>query len=198
MDRLDAELARVAAVLLEDRVLRRVIKKHRRLPGIGLQVPHAQCYTLPRADLEKLVDRDELDADPTALPAQVAIIGGSRSLLAGGDRDELVRAWRAIFHAHVHRAFDELLARGRITPASVRERIHRIGQTEFDEIRSVLRQEDLLLPPADDTSAYVEFVALYLELRHFAPRTLDRTFPTLETGPVDAAVALDIDAVALL
>ncbi|HZJ68307.1 MAG TPA: hypothetical protein VFD36_32620 [Kofleriaceae bacterium] len=198
MDRLDAELARVAAVLLEDRVLRRVIKKHRRLPGIGLQVPHAQCYTLPRADLEKLVDRDELGADPTALPAQVAIIGGSRSLLAGGDRDELVRAWRAIFHAHVHRAFDELLARGRITPASVRERIHRIGQTEFDEIRSVLRQEDLLLPPADDTSAYVEFVALYLELRHFAPRTLDRTFPTVETGPVDAAIALDVDAVALL
>jgi hypothetical protein len=198
MDRLDAELARVGAVLLEDRVLRRVIKEHRRLPGMGLQVPHAQCYVLPRAELERLADRDELGAEPAALPEQVAIIGGSRGLLAGGDRDELTRAWRAVFHAQVHRAFDELLARGRITPASIRERIHRVGQTEFDEIRSVLRQEDLLLPPVDDTGAYVEFIALYLELRHFAPRTLDRTFPTLEVGHVDAAIALDVDAAALL
>src|SRR5262249_59060305 len=107
MDRLDADLARVAAVLLEDRVIRRVIKKHRRLPGIGLQVPHARCYTLPRADLEKLVDRDELRVDPAALPAQVAIFGGERAALASGDTDELARAWRVIFHAHVHRAFDE-------------------------------------------------------------------------------------------
>src|SRR6185369_15818346 len=138
MDGLDGELARVAVVLLEDRVLRRVIKKHRRLPGIGLQVPHARCYTLPRADLEGLVERDELRVDPAALPAHVALIGGSRAALAAGDPGELSRAWRAIFHARVHQAFDELLARGTITPASIRERIHRIGQTEFDEIRSVL------------------------------------------------------------
>src|ERR1043166_3597291 len=99
MEQLDAELARVAAVLLEDRVVRRVIKKHRRLPGIGLQVPHARCYTLPRADLERLVERDEPRAAPAALPAQIAIFGGSRDALAAGEPDELVRAWRAIFHA---------------------------------------------------------------------------------------------------
>jgi hypothetical protein len=198
MDGLDAELARVAAVLLEDRVLRRVIKKHRRLPGIGLQVPHARCYTLPRADLEALVDRDELPTDPAALPDPVAIFGGSRAALAAGDPGELSRAWRVIFHARVHQAFDALLAGGAITPASIRERIHRIGQTEFDEIRSVLRQEELLLPPADDTSMYAEFVALYLELQHFAPRALDRTFPTLEIARVEAAIALDVDGAALL
>jgi hypothetical protein len=62
----------------------------------------------------------------------------------------------------------------------------------------VLRQEDLLLPPADDASAYVEFVALYLELRQFAPRTLDRTFPALDVARVDAAIALDVDGAALL
>lgn len=198
MDGLDAELARVAAVLLEDRVLRRVIKKHRRLPGIGLQVPHARCYTLPRADLEALVERGELPVEPAALPAQVAIFGGSRAALAAGDRGELSRAWRAIFHARVHQAFDERLAHGAITPASIRERIHRIGQTEFDEIRSVLRQEDLLLPPTDDTTTYAEFVAVYLELQQFAPRALDRTFPTLDLARVDAAIALDLDGAALL
>jgi hypothetical protein len=198
MDGLDAELARVAAVLLEDRVVRRVIKKHRRLPGMGLQVPHAQCYTLARADLLELVERDELHVDPEALPAHVAIFGGSRAALAAGDRGELSRAWRLIFHARVHQAFDELLAQRAITPAAIRERINRIGQTEFDEIRSVLRQEELLLPPVDDTRTYAEFVALYLELQQFAPRTLDRTFPTLDLAHVDAAIALDLDAAALL
>jgi hypothetical protein len=198
MDGLDTELARVAAVLLEDRVLRRVIKMHRRLPGIGLQVPHARCYTLPRVDLEALVERDELPIDPAALPDQVAIFGGSRAALVAGDRAELSRAWRAIFHAGVHQAFDERLAHGAITPASIRERIHRIGQTEFDEIRSVLRQEDLLLPPTDETSTYAEFVALYLELRYFAPRALVQTFPTVDIARVDAAIAVDLDGAALL
>ncbi len=179
-------------------MVRRVIKKHRRLPGVGLQVPHARCYTLPRASLEGLVDRDELGVDPATLPAQVAIFGGSREALAAGDADAGLRAWRAIFHAHVHQAFDRLIAQQAITPAMIRERIHRIGETEFDEIRSVLRQEDLLLPPTDDTATYVEFVALYLELRHFAPPALERTFPTLDLAHTDAAIARDLDGAAVL
>jgi hypothetical protein len=198
MESLDAELARVAAVLLEDRVVRRVIKQHRRLHGVGLQVPHARCYPLPRADLLALVGRHELQVDPEALPANLVIFGGSRAHLAAGDRSELARAWRAIFHGHVHLAFDRLYAAHAITPTSVRERIHRIGQTEFDEIRWVLRQEDLLLPPGDDAAAYAEFVALYLELQQFAPVALERTFPTLDAARVDQAIALDLDAAALV
>ncbi|HEX4418501.1 MAG TPA: hypothetical protein VH165_11405 [Kofleriaceae bacterium] len=198
MDGLDTELARVAAVLVDDRVLRRVIKKHRRLPGIGLQVPHARCYPLPRAELLPLVERGELHVEPEALPDHVALVTGSRTALAAGDPAELRRAWRAIFHARVHQAFDDRLASGATSPSSVRERIHRIGQTEFDEIRSVLRQEDLLLPPSDDTTTYIEFVATYLELQQFAPRTLDRTFPTLDLPRVDAAIALDLDLAMLL
>ena len=195
---IDTELARVAAVLLDDRVVRRVIKKHLRLPGVGLQVPHAQCYVVPRADLVKLVESDELHADPASLPDQVMIFSGARGPLLARDPAELTLAWRRIFHAKIHQAFDAQLAAGQITPASIRARIHRIGQTEFDEIRSVLRQEDLLLPPDDDTTTYGEFVALYLELRQFAPRTLERTFPTLDLPRVDAAIALDLDAEALL
>jgi hypothetical protein len=198
MDEVDAELARAGAVLLEDRVVRRVIKQHRRLPGVGLQVPHARCHALPRAELERLIERDELAADPAALPADVVIFGGSRAQLAAGDPAELSHAWRAIFHGRVHQALDARVAAGALTAASVRARIHGIGQTEFDEIRTVLRQEDLLLPPADDTAAYLEFIALYLELRAFAPRALDRTFPTLDLARVDAMIALDLDGAAVL
>src|SRR5256886_623775 len=161
-DPVDARLAQVAAVLVEDRILRRVIKRHRRLRGIGLQVPHAECYTLPRADLEKLVDRDELRVDLAQLPERVALVRGSRTELAAERPEAATRAWRAIFHVRVHATFEELLAGGQLTPAAIRERIARIGQTEFDEIRYVLRQSDLLLPPDGDTTTYVEFVALYL------------------------------------
>jgi hypothetical protein len=196
-----AELLRVAGVVLDDRVVRRVIKQHHRLPGLGLQVPHARCYTLPSAALVALVERDELGVDPAALPREVTIFSGLRTGSAAGEpgeRADLVRGWRAVFHGRIHQAFDRRIALGALTQAAVRERIHRIGQTEFDEIRAVLREEDLLLPPAGDATSYVEFAALYLELRAFAPRALDRTFPTLDAAQVDAAIALDIDPEALL
>jgi hypothetical protein len=196
---LDDQLASVSAVLLEDRVLRRVIKRHRRLHGVGLQVPHASSYTLSRADLIRLTDRDELPLDPAALPDAVALFTAERAPLAAGEPAAVTAAWRLIFHARIHAAFDALLARGALTTAALRERINRIGQTEFDEIRFVLRQEDLLLPPADDATVYVEFAALYLELAAFAPATLARTFPALaDTAAVAATLALDVDATALL
>ena len=104
-----------------------------------------------------------------------------------------------MFHARVHDAFDDLLGSNKLTTAAIRERINRIGQIEFDEIRLVLRQEDALLPPVSDASTYVEFVALFLELQLFDPAALAGTFPTIhELAHVDTTIALDIDAQALL
>src|SRR5205085_1268642 len=106
----------------------------------------------------------------------------------------LVKYWRLLFHARVHAA----LADRRLGEAAVRERIHRIGQTEFDEIRTVLRQEKYLLPPRDDRTAYEEFAAVYLELTYFAPTLLPRYFPTLDDyDRIDRVLAEDVDALAL-
>jgi hypothetical protein len=201
MAAVDDELAKLGAILVEDRVLRRVIKAHRRVRGVGLQVPHEHCYTLLRTELERYVERDELAVDPAALPERVILVRGDRDEIAEAvdGLEARSRQWRAIFHARVHQAFDELLAQKALTQAAIRERVHRIGQTEFDEIRSVLKQEDLLLPPIDETSTYIEFVALYLELRYFAPGAVERTFPAVfDTAQLDAAIALDLDADALL
>ena len=198
-DLVDDELGRLGAVLLEERVLRRVIKQHRGLRGVGLQVPHERCYVLPRRDLAPLVEHDGVTADLASLPERVIAISGDRAALAAGEPAALCAAWRAVFHASVHQAFDELLATRALTLAAIRERINRVGQTEFDEIRSVLRQEELLLPPIDDIATYVEFVALYLELRAFAPHTIARTFPAVfDVAQVDATIALDLDPDALL
>ncbi len=197
METVDQELAQIGAVLVEERVLRRVIKFHRRVRGVGLQVPHEQCYTLPRAELEQLIDRGDLAVELATLPSRVVVVSADRSELT--TPEAFSKLWRAVFHACVHLAFDERLTRGDLTISAIRERVNRVGQTEFDEIRSVLRQEDLLLPPVDDTSTYIEFVALYLELRYFAPATIERTFPALfDTAKVDTAIALDLDPPALL
>jgi len=173
MDAVDEELTRLGAVLVEDGVLRRNIKSQYKLRGVGLRVPHDHCFVRP--------------------DGKVVITGDRRKLLAN-DPKEWTAAWRLVFHGKVHQALEERA----LTPAGIRERIDAIGQTEFDEIRSVLRQEDLLFPPADEAVIYVEFVALYLELARFAPRALEHTFPALaDLAAVNATIGRDVDADAL-
>ena len=192
MDVVDEELARLGAILVEDGVLRRIIKSHLKLRGAGLRVPHDHCYVLPKASLPPALATAEL-------PERVIIVTGDRAKLVAGDAEALSKAWRAIFHARVHHALDEAIARGALTPAGMRERIDAIGQTEFDEIRSVLRQEHRLVPPADEGVIYLEFVALYLELLQFAPRALEHTFPALrDPAGVLATIRRDVDPDALL
>lgn len=199
MDSLDEELAGCGAALIEERVLRRLIKAHRRVRTVGLQVPHEHNYAIARSELEKIVERGDLAVELARLPERVILVTGERAALMIGQPEAVSKLWRAMFHARIHIAFDELLAAQQLTVAAIRERVHRIGQTEFDEIRSVLKQESLLLPPVDDTTTYMEFVALYLELRYFAPRAIDRTFPAVfDTSQIDATIALDLDPDALL
>ncbi len=195
----NAELAQVGAVLVDERVIRRVIDAHLELYRVGLQVPHARCYSLPRAVLERYVAPGEIGPGVPALPDDVVLVTGDRAALAALVPAAWSSVWRAVFHARVHRVLEAKRARGELSVAMVRERIERIGQIEFDEIRAVLRQEDLLLPPVDDTSIYIELAALYLELRCFAPELLEPTFPDLRTRErLDATLALDLDREPLL
>src|SRR5207253_5803924 len=78
------------------------------------------------------------------------------------------------------------------------ERIHRIGQAEFDEIRTVLRQEKFLLPPRDDRTAYEEFAAVFLEMSFFAASLLPRYFPAIDDfSRILDILAEDVDAAAI-
>src|SRR6185503_20598089 len=116
-------------------------------------------------------DRGDIVVDATALPESVIVVTGDRGKLATGAPGPQSALWRSIFHARVHQKLDELHALG---AAAFRERVHRLGQTELDAIRWVLRQEAMLLPPADTPSVYTEFVATYLELRCFDPDGVTR------------------------
>ena len=107
----------------------------------------------------------------------------------------LLRLWRLLFHARVHVALQQCREEGRLSAANVAQRIDALGPIEFDEIRSVLRQERFLLPPYDDESTYLEFVAVYLELKYFAPGLLAVYFPGIESfAAVDRIVERDLEA----
>jgi hypothetical protein len=190
-----------AAFLLLPRILRRVIKQDRRLSGFGFNVPHRESYVIDREPLLAIVEKSELGVeDEYELPPTVILLAWPRSNEFSDTPADyfLHRCWRLLFHARVHLAFEAKAAAGELGPGAIRQRIHDVGMVAFDEVRLVLEQEDLRLPPVTEASTYIEFVATYLELRYFAPSSLPRYFPGLtDLAAVDAIIGRDVDAAAL-
>ena len=186
------------AVVADPRLVRRVIKHHRHVSGL---VPHGRCYPIARRELLDLVGAEEFGLKPTDIPDPTILVArpSPRERRGRSDTEVLSRLWRAIFHARVHIALAQRHADGLLDDAEIRKRIEAIGQTEFDEVRAILRHDDQVLPPADDREVYVEFASVYLELRHFAPNLLVTTFPGLNAFElVDEALGLDVDPGPLL
>jgi hypothetical protein len=186
--------APAAPVLVDPRLLRRIIKRHRAVPGIGLEVPHARCYAIRRDALLAIVSAAELGRAAASLPEEIILLPRPTDAeLRHTSTDEVLTGlWRGAFHAAVHLEIERRIAAGALSASRIRERIHRIGETEFDEVRLVLRHDESLLPPYDDRETFTEFAALYLELRSFDPGVLDRLFPTLrDRARVDGAIDLD-------
>ncbi|MGH7170281.1 MAG: hypothetical protein ACRELG_08410, partial [Gemmataceae bacterium] len=185
-----------AALLVPPRILRRVIKRDCGLAGPGLQVPHRKSYVIARERLLRIADREELGLEPgRELPPMLLLLPRpDRQRLAARDRAAtLLKYWRLLFHARIHLALQARRARD-----GIRQRIQRIGLTEFDEATAVLRQEHFLLPPGDAGTTYEEFAAVYLELRYFAPRLLPLYFPACSRPEtIDATLAEDVDAAGL-
>lgn len=173
-----------AACLVDARVVRRVLRRHRGARG-GMHVPHDRCYWVDRASFTALTSAGE--RGPGELPERVILV-------ARPDDDSLQEVWRSLFHARVHLALEER----KLGAADVRARVHAVGQATFDEIRAVLRQDDLLLPGADDVETWIEFAATYLELAAFEREAVDESFPTLDRAIADRTIAEDIDGGALL
>ena len=182
----------IAHVVTDARLVRRVLKQQRGLSGLGLQVPHGHCCVIDRAALLRIVSESELGKKASELPATIVLV-------ARPERDDVRAVWRRAFHGHVHHHLEHRVQAGTLTHALVRERIHRIGQTEFDEIRTVLRGENLLFSSGDDREAYIEFAAFHLELSHFDPDHVDKFFPSIrDAQAIEETLALDVDGLVLL
>jgi hypothetical protein len=187
-----------AAFLVPPRLLRRVIKHHRKIGGIGLLVPHSKGYGIDRDSLLACVAPTRLGLDQSAqVPPFVYLLARPR-FAKDTLQQALLKYWRIIFHLHIDQAMQAKLANGSLTPAVVRQRVRHLGLTEFAEITTVLQQENYLLPPESLEAVYAEFVAVYLTLRRFDPDRAPHFFPALrDLSAVDALVAEDIDAEAI-
>lgn len=168
------------ACVVEPRVVRRALRRTRAGRVSGVHVSHARCYWIDRTSLASMTSARERASVP---PGEGPII-----LVARPDRPSDVEVERAIFHARVHVALESL----RLDEATVRARVHAIGQTAFDEIRAVLREDDLLLPGADEIETWIEFAATWLELARFEPRGLAETFPSVDRAIVDELLGDDL------
>ncbi|GIW92333.1 MAG: hypothetical protein KatS3mg110_0374 [Pirellulaceae bacterium] len=186
-----------AALVIEPRILRRVIKQDRRIAGFGIDVPHHRVYTIQRDRLLVIADRPELELAPgDNLPRKVLLLAQPTD----GDDWETAAAedvlrvyWRLLFHGRVHMVLEQARGEGRLTDADVEHRRRVIGPVAFDEIQSVLRRDDQLLPPEDAFETYVEFAATYWELYHFAPEHIPVYFPgVIEWEPVVRLLEQDV------
>lgn len=207
-DHARAELARAVhaaepgAFLVPARILRRVIREKVELRGLTITLPHRKTFVLPRDETLKIVERSELGLSSRQDPPDPVMLVSEPSdeaLEYLPFPEILRRAWRLTYHAKIHAVFAGEIAKGRWPVRAIRARIDRIGQTAFDEIRAVLRQEDLLVPPDTDRSVYGEFAAFFLDLFAFAPHLLPHYFPGLaDFERVRAILLEDFDADGLL
>jgi hypothetical protein len=190
-----------AAVLVSPRVLNRLIQGQNQLSSLFAEVPHRKAYVVERSTLYRYVEQDELELEPDRLlPTTVILLSRpSPNTLATLERDTLlILFWRRLFHARIHLALQQQVNEGRLNTAAIRERIETIGVSAFAEIRMVLDQEQCLIPngvEASETSVYIEFAAVYLELRYFAANLLPIYFPGLDDrANIDALLARDVNA----
>jgi hypothetical protein len=187
-----------AAVLVPARILRRMVQAEFKVPYLLVQVPHERCYFFDRQVLFSHVEQDELELEPDRMlpPTVILLSRPSTEQLQAQDREAtLLRFWRLLFHAQVHLALHQRQQEGKLTPATVRAHIEQIGETEFEEIRTVLQQENSLLPPPDEVNVFVEFAATYLELRYFRTNLRATYFPAIRDFQViDQILAQHIDA----
>lgn len=186
-----------SALLVPGPILRRVIRHDCGFMGLPLQVPHKKTYLIAGDVLLRAATAKELGVEGGALPAHVLLlVRPSDEHLRDTPREQvLLEYWRLLFHGRVHAVLEERWAKGDLTIRGIQEWIRTVGDTEFREACAVLRDESLLLPPDDVRHAYVEFVAVYLELRFFAGTLLPSYFPSLrDHDELSARLAGEVDA----
>lgn len=184
------------------RVVRRVLQNQLNITTPWLPPPHRKSCVVERDQLLWLVARDELGVEPDAvLPQRLILIARpEEDRLDEYSRDALLRYyWRLLFHARIDFELELKTSTSRLTTAELRRRIDALGQTQFDEVRSVLRSEHMLRRPEDSRHVYAEFVAVYHELRAFAPNLVPLYFPSLGTDEeILRTIGPDCDAASLL
>lgn len=171
------------ALLVSPRVLDRGLQQRFRLPSYRIwDIPHRGSLVVDRTKLSSFIEPDDLELKPDqVLPDRVILLPKPN-----GDRDNqiddetlLAIYWRRLFHACLHLELERQLAAGELTAAAIRDRIDRLGPIVWAEAKRVLVEENWLAAAATEEEFYVEFVAVFLELKFFLPHVTEATFPAI-------------------
>ena len=95
------------AVLVQPRILRRMLRAEFKVPHLLIQAPHEKCYFFDRQVLFREVEQDELDlqADHALPPTVILLARPSAEELQDLDNEALLlQYWQLLFHAQVHLA----------------------------------------------------------------------------------------------
>lgn len=164
------------------RVLRRVLRHELEITNPWNRVPHRKTYVISRERLLWLVAIDELGVESTALvpDRSLLIARPEEDRLAKYSPEALARYyWRLVYHAKLDAIFQDRTSPRSMTPAQLRYRIDQLGQEQFDEVRTVLKQEGFLTHPEDVRLVYAEFGSVFSELQAFAPELVPLYFPSI-------------------
>ncbi|MBI1347955.1 hypothetical protein GC163_16900 [bacterium] len=179
------------------RVLRRVLRNELEITNPWNRVPHRKTYVISRDRLLWLVAIDELGVESTALvPDRALLIARpEEDRLDAFTAESLARYyWRMVYHAKLDAILQERTSPRYMTLAQLRHRIDLLGQEQFDEIRTVLKQEGYLTHPEDARLVYAEFGSVFAELQAFAPDLIPIYFPSLnDPGTVVKLLRDDCD-----
>ena len=150
-------------------VLRRVIRQDAGLTGFAFRVPHRRSYVIGRQRLLEIVDLDELGRCGDLLPDTVLLSSGPAtrnwpSLRRAKCCCAAAGGW---FEVASTRLWNSPSPKGdsrRPTFAGDRA----VGRDRVRRDSQRAGQEHYLLNPDDERAVYVEFAAVYLELKCFA------------------------------
>ena len=108
--------------LVEPRVLRKIIKAHRKLSGIGLLVPHARAYAIDSEALRGLVSQADLGRSFDSLPEMAILLARPTPGETLRRTPEVLahRLWRDTFHERVHVLLEGKMASGALNDATIR------------------------------------------------------------------------------
>jgi len=170
------------AHLVSEHIVRKAAREEHKITGVRTFVPHTHALAVPTDALTRALPSDERaelgelherDGWTILLPKGEDVVEGRDAL------DVLVDTWRRLFHARIDEELGRQVASGALGRARVLETIDRIGQLPMDEARAVLADEGLTSPESDPARELIELVALYGELRFFAPDLISHFFPSL-------------------
>ncbi len=184
------------------RIVRRVLRNELEITSPWVRVPHRKSYVIARDRLLWLVATDELGIESSAQVPDRAILLArpEEEQLGRFDPASLARCyWRLAFHAKIDAVMSERTSARSMSVAQLRSRIDHLGQEQFDEVRAVLKREGFLTQPEDPRHVYSEFVAVFSELRAFAPDLATVYFPSLvDVATIEAHIREDCDTSRLL